>query len=283
MQEDTTEGIRSEQEQPAPALPAARRARSDTDRTLLSRYECKYRVAPALVPDLRRYVSAFVRPDRYAAPRPGNRYTVSSLYLDSPDLQLHGMNVDGYSKRYKLRVRTYDDDPSSPAFLEIKRRHEGIVRKRRAAMSRDVVEMFLGSRVRSARGSRAPAMGAADEFARLTGEIDAEPVLRVRYLREAYESASNDPVRITFDTDVSYAVSLDGDCSVERGEWVTTPIGGQILEVKFTDLFPSWVQGLVEEFDLERDSIAKYCISVEHALRTGALGQFVPPGHEFAQ
>jgi hypothetical protein len=40
--------------------------------------------------------------------------------------------VAGEKARFKLRVRTYSDDPSSPAFFEVKEKTNKVVSKRRA-------------------------------------------------------------------------------------------------------------------------------------------------------
>jgi len=45
--------------------------------------------------------------------------------------------------RHKLRIRFYDDRPESPVFLEIKRRITDVIRKERAAISREGVGRLL--------------------------------------------------------------------------------------------------------------------------------------------
>ena len=45
-------------------------------------------------------------------------------------------------------------------------------------------------------------------------------------MREAYESRSGEPVRITIDTDLMHAVTLDDDLSFASGRWVATPVDG---------------------------------------------------------
>jgi hypothetical protein len=44
-----------------------------------------------------------------------------------------------------------------------------------------------------------------------------------------------------------------------------------ILEVKFTNLYPSWVSKMVQEFQLERTSVPKYVMCIEEANRVGAM------------
>ena len=253
----------------APSGPAA--ASPPGGRPLLSRYECKYLIPRDLVEPIRVFSEPFVQPDPYALRSPDRRYWISSLYLDSRTLDLFRMNEEGWACRYKLRVRSYSDDPESPVFFEIKRRVDGVIQKVRARQTRDVAEDFL--RTCSALGAGRPvATDGFDEFATLARSIQAEPLLRVRYQREAYESRGFDPVRLTFDYDVASAVTHGPDLSVHTGPWEPTDLDGVVLELKFTDLFPSWLNQMIARFDLDRCSLAKYAISLEQALEHGRIG-----------
>jgi hypothetical protein len=40
--------------------------------------------------------------------------------------------------------------------------------------------------------------------------------------------------------------------------WARPDIGGVVLELKFTDRFPYWMQTLAETFNLQRTSVPKY-------------------------
>ncbi len=100
--------------------------------TYRSRYECKYLIAPAAACEVRRFIRPFTQPDKHAARRPNHRSAVSSLYLDSRDLALYAQTVAGEKARFKLRVRTYSDDPASPAFFEVKKKLNNVILKRRA-------------------------------------------------------------------------------------------------------------------------------------------------------
>jgi hypothetical protein len=236
------------------------------DRTLASRFELKYWLPPHLVPAVRRAIQPFVRPDRFARRQPDHAYAIGSLYLDSPDLQLYRTTVEGHRNRFKLRIRAYDDHPESPVFLEIKRRADQVVLKRRARVTRELALDIVRGRL--PRG--AADIPAVSEFVRSVDALGAGPVMRVRYRREAYESSGRDPVRITFDRELAHAVTHGPELSLDGGGWFETPTEGQILEVKFTDCCPSWVQSMVSGLGLERRSVPKYILSVDSALGRAA-------------
>lgn len=237
-------------------------ARTQDPGATASRYECKYLVEPRLADAIREFAGPFVDPDPHAARCEGYRYTICSLYLDSSELSLYRQTVEGTKNRFKLRVRTYGDDPLDPVFFEVKRRMNGIVIKSRSRTSRDRALEYLMRR-RSGHGG-------LEEFANLARMTSARPSLRVRYVREAYESPV-DRVRVTFDTDLQHAITPSPNISHNGPGWQVTPVDGVILELKFTDQFPSWVRELIDRFQLQRRSIAKYVMSVDEASSGGRL------------
>lgn len=239
-----------------------------TDGTLRSRFECKYVVPENLLQPLREHFRTFCALDEHAGVDEDGHgsYTVSSLYFDSPRLTLYRNTVDGAKNRYKLRLRTYGDEPDSPVFCEVKKRMDGVIYKRRAPVSRAAAAAFVeGDQFALERASDAADVA---EFALLARRNLAQPTLRVRYLREAWESRGADPVRVTFDTVLRYADSPCGELSCIDGEWRTTRMLKPIVEIKFTNNFPLWLADLARRFALVRRSVAKYVICVNAARRT---------------
>lgn len=242
------------------------RVQHDSDITLASRFECKYVISPLIVPALREFVRPFARPDRFAARRAGGRYPICSLYYDSDDLRLYQQTVGGEKNRFKLRVRSYSDEESSPLFFEVKRKIDNIVQKRRARVGRAEARALFDGRFEAAVESVDPELG---YFASRAGLLAARPVIRVRYLREAYESITGEPVRITLDTALMHVATFGFETSHDTGRWVTTPVGGVVLEVKFTEMFPPWVSDMVRTFALKQQPVPKYVLSVDHMLLEG--------------
>jgi hypothetical protein len=224
---------------------------------LPSRYECKYLVSHAVVRDVRSFIAPFMRPDEFARSRDGYRYPICSLYLDTHDLHLYRQTVHGEKNRFKLRVRSYSDEPDDAVFLEVKRRVDQVVVKRRAKLAREDAIAFLN-------GDR---HAGVDRAAReLFGDIDlwgARPFLRVKYLREAYEAVDGDSLRVTIDTDVAWLPTLETDLRMGGEGWIPTAVPAPILEIKFTDRYPPWVAGMIRALNLNRESVAKYVLSVD--------------------
>jgi VTC domain-containing protein len=238
----------------------------DSDITLASRFECKYLVSPLVVPALREFIAPFVRLDRFATSRPDGRYSICSLYYDSDDLRMYQQTVGGEKNRVKLRVRSYSDDESSPLYFEVKRKVNNIVQKRRACVTRQQAAALHARRFDSVMGAVDPEFG---YFANYAGLSSARPVVRVRYMREAFESLTGEPLRITLDTELIHAATFDFETSHERGRWVTTPVDGVILEIKFTEMFPAWVADMVRAFGLVQQPVPKYVLCLDHMLLAG--------------
>jgi hypothetical protein len=268
-----------------PALPSFRPGRGlHQDITLASRYECKYIIDPSLVGALRQYIQPFMKPDHYAAKHEGYCYPICSLYLDSLGLNLYQQTIDGTHNRFKLRVRTYSDEENGPVFYEVKQKLNNIVRKRRARLTRAQSRLLQESSCPSISLAAIPLDQQADVeyFQHSVRLSDARPVVKIKYMREAYEAKGGDPVRITLDTDLTHTSTLGHELSHAKGRWIHTPLSGVILEFKFTNRFPMWLQEMVRFFNIKQQSVPKYIMAVDNMLQGGSesvlsLGGFTLP------
>ena len=254
-----------------------------SDMTLRSRYECKYLLNEMLVPSLREFMQPFMEPDHYARRQPDLRYPICSLYYDSHDLSLYKQTVSGEKNRFKLRVRSYDDHPDSPIFFEVKRKTNAIVSKHRGALSRaDATALIERRRSPFELSSDPENQSDLDQFVLHSNLIEARPVMRVAYMREAYQCRNGDPVRITIDTELRHVMTLDYDLHHTTGRWVSTPVQGAIIEIKFTERFPGWVSDLVQAFGFKQQAVPKYVMSVDQLLNSNresasSLGGYTLP------
>ena len=112
-------------------------------------------------------------------------------------------------------------------------------------------------------------------FSELCARLRAEPKIGVRYTREAYVSSLEESVRITLDRDVAYAPIPENPSELwgDTTQWRSVDYTPIILEIKFADSYPSWVQRMIQRFRLERISLAKYVVCVETMQREGGFVQ----------
>ncbi len=212
------------------------------DRTLTSRFERKFFVSLGMAEEIRQWIAPHMEHDPFSLKAAAFRYPVCSLYLDSESLSLYHQTRNAEKNRFKLRMRTYGDSAQDPVFFEVKKRMDQIVRKDRVAVPRPQAIDFLKSQGGGFSASGPLGQPVVNRFAELLQQTSARPVVRVRYLREAFESRAMDPVRLTFDTQLYARPSPEGGLTHEDSGWIAVPIHEVILEVKYSDLAPGWKQ-----------------------------------------
>jgi hypothetical protein len=223
------------------------------------RYELKYLLDEAKARSVRKYVRNFLAADEYSNGDMG--YPVHSLYFDAPHMSLYRDTVDGKKNRFKMRVRYYDNRSDGPAFLEIKRRSTDAVKKARATITRDgVKELLAGTRPDPtcliSRGENS--LTALSQFCDLRDRINARPQTFVWYWREAFASVADNHLRVTFDRNVCGFRYRPGDGLLVPEQEGKPTIEQVVLELKFTNRFPTWMRDLVQIFELQRCSVPKY-------------------------
>ena len=240
------------------------------ERTVSQRFEAKYFLTELQADLIRDYVQPYTLADRHQ-----RVYPVSSIYLDTDDLALFHSSLNGEKNRYKLRVRAYENNPDKPVFAEVKQRMGRIICKHRASLRRDTIDLLHWSEP----FSEEQLVDSDDEsqkeslmlFSQLSERLGAEPKICVRYQREAYESDLEEPVRITFDTDISYARVPGNPLELWSAPqtWALLEHIPTVLEIKFTDTYPAWVRRMIQRFQLNRISLAKYVMCIEAMQREG--------------
>lgn len=232
------------------------------------RFEAKYRINAVQALAIREQIRPFVNPDAH-----GREYPVTSIYLDSPDLAHYWSSARGEERRRKLRIRTYAGN-SSHCFFEVKHRFNQIVKKDRAVVRRSAADSVLAGDLILPEIFKDYDRDGENlhEFQDLVMSYRAKPKVVVRYMREAYVGKMDEPLRITFDSQLTCLPSdrFDPEAWEASPYWFEAPDSPIVLEVKFTDTFPTWVEGVVRRLDLLRDSFSKYVVCVD-ALRAEGI------------
>jgi len=213
-----------------------------------------------------------MEPDPHAAGLPGDRYTLVSLYLDTPSLDFYLDTVQGEKNRHKLRLRKYLERPDGIVFFEVKSKVDDVIRKRRARVRLEAVdELLRGAPPRRSHLAR----GGTSELVDLMVFLDlmemgsATPRMRVRYTREAWVGRADPGLRITFDRQLECSPTDSTDVIGAADEWFRASQPPVILEIKFDDQYPAWVSDLVRRFGLTRTSVPKYVLSTDAVDRHG--------------
>lgn len=235
------------------------------ERLQRQRFELKYKISDAKAQQIRFFVQNYLPCDSFGITQPDLSYQVNSLYLDSDELKTFQDTINGDRNRFKLRIRYYNYS-DSPVYFEIKRRHNTVIRKKRAKVHRWAVKELLAGQfpiMNHLVDDSAEQREALEEFSYLQNLLIAKPTMHVSYRREAYEPAENNSVRVTFDRKVRSSEVKGGNLLLDRSGDFKVFGDDVILELKFTDRFPNWLQELTQLFHLRQESAAKYVDSIE--------------------
>ncbi len=188
----------------------------------------------------------------------GNLYTIMNLYYDTPcdDLVSTGLKrEDKY--RFKIRLRSYD--PKYPtAFLEIKKKVNGLVNKRRTLMYIDDVNPFLMEH-RPVPESKIIKTQVVKELDVIAHEFELMPKVVLCYDREAYFGTlpEDGDLRVTFDTNIR-ARREDLDLRLGSHGNLIMDSNYVLMEVKVDKSVPLWLARLMSENNVRKKRFSKY-------------------------
>jgi SPX domain protein involved in polyphosphate accumulation len=231
-----------------------------------NRFELKYMVTLKQAETFKKALRAFLLPDEHGN---GNgRYTLTSLYYDSPDFRCYWEKVDGIRFRRKLRARRYVTNEAltgdTPVFVEIKQRLDRVTQKRRIILPyRDAMSLCND---RQYPDEYAPDDKVVlDEIYAYLWQYNLRPTSIVNYDRHAFIGTDYDlGLRVTFDTSLAYQVhqlALHEEAS-------TMPMlapNQVVMEIKVNERIPYWLTEMIAAHNLKMIRVSKYCRSIELA------------------
>lgn len=215
------------------------------------RREIKYLLDEQMKLDILERISPYMTEDRYS------NQTISSLYCDSDEDILIRTSLDKPVYKEKLRLRAYgrpEDD--SRAFLEIKKKFDGIVYKRRAKMTysqawnylvNDTLPDFPGYNEKQV----------MSEISYMIQRNKLKPKAAIFYDRRAFFGNENHELRLTLDGNVRYRLSeLDLRNGTDGVKLDRQPFC--VMEIKSADAVPLWLAGILSELEIYPGSFSKY-------------------------
>ena len=239
--------------------------------TLPSRHELKYVIPESIAQRVAVYASAYCNRDRFLDPGE-TKYTITSLYLDSPELHFYWDKKKLRWDRIKLRIRTYGRRSEGPVFAEIKRRYGDIVCKSRTAVPRETWPALITRPTGFDRTSfPSSKLHVLEDFCLQCERMHLRSSVLVRYDREPFAGRHDRQNRITLDRALRYRPVFEPVLAADDREYLPVPFGAGlftceprvVLEMKFDRGFPIWMNELVGQFDLDRGSFSKYTRSVD--------------------
>jgi SPX domain protein involved in polyphosphate accumulation len=229
-----------------------------------NRFELKYLITLKQAETFKKALRAFLLPDEHGN---GNgRYTLTSLYYDSPDLRCYWEKVDGIKFRRKLRIRRYVTNVpltmDTPVFVEIKQRLDRVTQKRRIVLPyRDAMRLCNDRQLPEEYSPEDET--ALEEIYAFLWQYNLRPVSIVQYERQALIGTDYDlGLRVTFDTALQYQ-TRNLLFHEEPSTLPMLPPDRVVMEIKVNERIPYWLTEMIAAHNLNMIRISKYCRSIE--------------------
>lgn len=213
---------------------------------VFKRYEVKYMLTPmqyrAVVEEIQKYLHI----DEYG------ETTIQSLYYDTPTRLLIRNSIERPVYKEKIRARSYGlATPDHKVFLELKKKYEKVVYKRRISLQEKDLEPFITKGISPKDGQIERELKYVCRFYQ-----NLQPSMLLLYDRSAYHQADTD-LRITFDKNIRYRTERLDLCSGLDGRLLLT--GGEVMmEIKTAGAYPRWLITLLNENKIYKTSFSKY-------------------------
>lgn len=224
---------------------------SDKIQSSFQRYEKKYRLTAEQERALLRGMTPYMKEDVYG------RYSISNIYYDTDRFHLIRASLEKPVYKEKLRVRSYGvPGNQDKVFVELKKKFDGVVYKRRITTQAQWAEPFLMNGL--------PIEKLPEEDQQIGREIQwfqklyqARPQVFIAYDRLAFAGVEDPELRITFDTGLRWrADRLDLRLGDDGFPLMET--GQVLMEVKIPGACPLWLSQLLGELEIFPASFSKY-------------------------
>lgn len=215
---------------------------------VFKRYELKYVLTSEQKAKVLTAIQPYMTADSYG------RTTIRNVYYDTDNYRLIRNSIEKPTYKEKLRLRSYTaTTPDSTVFVELKKKFDGVVYKRRLSLSEKDALDWLDSR-------RQPLAAT-----QITSEIDyflsyyrsLRRAAFISYDREAFYSSTDCNLRLTLDTNIL--------CRTEDFSFASRLYGTPILdddlslmEIKCAGGIPLWLVRTLSAEGIVKTSFSKY-------------------------
>lgn len=215
--------------------------------SVFRRYELKYLLTRAQKARIVQAIAPYMQLDQYG------HSVIRNLYFDTDSYRLIRRSMEKPAYKEKLRLRSYSRATcQSPVFVELKKKYDGVVYKRRLSLPEQEALAWLGG-------------GELPQDTQIAREIDyflrfygtRHPTLFLSYEREAYYCRDGGDFRLTFDENI---LCRQTELSLET-EAYGTPLLDEdtvLMELKCSGGIPLWLVRVLSEEKLYKTSFSKY-------------------------
>lgn len=226
------------------------------------RVEKKYFLTPKQYESFFSHLQDFMQVDLYG------KHTICNLYYDTEDFALIRASLEKPAYREKIRLRSYGTPrPEDTVFLELKKKVQGTVYKRRTPMALVDAAQYTVTR------QLPPGPGQIlKEIDYCFGRYHPTAKVFLAYDRIALFGLEDPDLRVTFDFQIRWR---DTQLDLAHGDWgrelLTKPM--VLMEVKLTSAMPLWFCHLLSAYTLYPTTFSKYgtCYRQELSTKQGGI------------
>lgn len=225
---------------------------------VFKRYELKYVLTKEQYQIVLNKIKEYLALDKYG------EVTIQSLYYDTDNYRLIRNSIERPIYKEKIRLRSYGlATKDSKVFLELKKKYEKIVYKRRIELSNcNTFDLFSTLEEKGQIGHE------IKYFCDYYGNL--KPSILLLYDREAYINKELD-LRITFDRNVRYRKeNLDLTTSLEGINLLND--NEVLMEIKTSRSYPLWLVRLLNDNHIYKSRFSKYGTAYQLELKKKLKG-----------
>ena len=228
---------------------------------VFKRYEIKYlmdrRQRDAVLKAMEPYMSI----DKYG------HSSIRNIYYDTPNFQLIRESLEKPVYKEKLRVRSYGRAATgNPVFVELKKKYQDVVYKRRISLPQAQAEACLDRRMHLPDSQIGREIAYALAFYR-----ELEPAVFLSYEREAFFQRDGGDFRVTFDENIRYRQTELTRDSEAWGKPLLQP-DQVLMELKTSGGLPLWMVCALSRQKIFKVSFSKYGAAYQDIFLTKQKG-----------
>ena len=215
---------------------------------VFKRHELKYILTKEQKERILEYIQPYMSLDQYG------RTTIRNIYFDTENYRLIRRSIEKPDYKEKLRVRSYvSAKPDDKVFVELKKKYEKIVYKRRLSMTESTAMQWLAGKASYAEDSQI-----AREIEYFLQYYEGiKPRLFLSYEREAYYCKDGTDFRVTFDEnvlcrqeDITFSSDAKGIPILDENK--------VLMEIKCSGGMPMWMAEILSGEKIYKTSFSKY-------------------------
>lgn len=214
---------------------------------VFKRYEKKYKLSLDQYQELISRIITRLQPDQYG------KHSICNIYFDSRDYGMIRRSLEKPDYKEKIRLRGYGQPGSEDqVFLELKKKFDGVVYKRRIPMRLSEARKYLYYGIRPGQHSQI-----LDEIDYAINFYQAHPAVYLAYERIAFSGKEDPELRVTFDMNIR---ARDYSLELDKGSFGVPllPKRELLMEVKIPGAMPLWMSHVLSDLAIYPVSYSKY-------------------------